>query len=151
MNNNDHLTAALCAMRVLGSVVLLAACTPGPDVSLPASTAIIEATAPPLTSVSTADSPTHMRELIENGVANGQVEQGGEQLLQTCARVQQALGTPARQNTNAAKQQLVLMQFQIVQGIGSKTVDPAFGQAVLSSIDSVARDYDLQLPQTFTR
>lgn len=92
-----------------------------------------------------------MGALIERGVADGEVEQGGEVLLQTFARVKQALGTSTRQNTNAAKQQLVLMQLQMVQGTGAKTVAPAFGQAVLSSIDSVARDYDLQLPQTFTR
>lgn len=102
-------------------------------------------------SAPTTDSLARMQALLESGVADGRVEQGGEVLLQTWERVEQALGTRTRQNTNAAKQQLLLMQLQIVQGIGSKTIDAEFGQVVLAHIDSIAREYDLQLPQMFAR
>ncbi len=133
---------------------VLQSCGPSPGVPATAATipASIHATTV-LHSTIEAASPTsqpgvlaQLQALLDAGVADGRAEPNGEALRQTFMRVAQALNAHTQQGINTARIQLLLMQQQVVQGLGTNTMTPDFGQAVLEGINNVSREYNLRLP-----
>lgn len=140
------LSMVLVVLAMVCGGEFLIACSLGSGTATPTRTLVV------LTpTASTTQSLRHLHTLLESGVADGRIKEGGKELIQIDERVQQALSIRPQPKINTAKQQLLIMQMLLVQGIGSKTIDADHGQALLASIDSISREYNLQLPSMMAR
>ena len=104
-------------------------------------------TEPPLPTQPAADGAlAQLQALLEAGAADGRISANSDGLLATLNQAQQALGTDNQQGINAARIQFVLMQQQVAQGISANSIQPEFGQEILTGIDAVSREYNLDVP-----
>jgi eukaryotic-like serine/threonine-protein kinase len=85
-----------------------------------------------------------LRALIAAGVANGRVEEDGEELLGEVDKAREAL---AKGDTSGATDHLRKLQQLVVERLGDGGIDEGFAQQLLNGVDGVAQSSGLQLQQ----